>query len=120
MCCLYILICLILRSAFRVNLIIIKRFHFKTTNAELGLVYLFSANEQVKLFYQLAKTEQITVDKASLIARRALPVNADIASKSFGVEGSVQRVDYKLNPRKGFQCKINTSLSIRNFIKMRR
>jgi len=90
---------------------------FKTTNGELGLVYLFSANEQVKLFYQLAKTEQITVDKASLIARRALPVNADISSKSFGIEGSVQRVDYKFNPRKGYQCKINASLSIRNFIK---
>jgi hemolysin activation/secretion protein len=90
---------------------------FKNVNGELGLVYQFSANEQVKVYYELASSRILSLNTASLIATRSLPELGDITYRTFGLETQVSRVDYKLNPRKGFRAQINGSVSFRNFIK---
>lgn len=90
---------------------------FKNVNGELGLVYQFSANEQVKIYYELASSRILSLNTASLIATRSLPELGDITYRTFGLETQVSRVDYKLNPRKGYRAQINGSVSFRNFIK---
>lgn len=90
---------------------------FKNVNGELGLVYQFSANEQIKVYYELASSRILSLNTASLIATRSLPELGDITYRTFGLETQISRVDYKLNPRKGFRAQINGSVSFRNFIK---
>ncbi len=90
---------------------------FKNVNGELGLVYQFSANEQVKIYYELASSRILSLNTASLIATRSLPELGDITYRTFGLETQISRVDYKLNPRKGYRAQINGSVSFRNFIK---
>ena len=90
---------------------------FKNVNGELGLVYQFSANEQIKVYYELASSRILSLNTASLIATRSLPELGDITYRTFGLETQVSRVDYKLNPRKGYRAQINGSVSFRNFIK---
>jgi hemolysin activation/secretion protein len=90
---------------------------FKTTNGELGLFYQPNADDQYKVYYQLASNRLGSVNTASLIATRALPPNGDMTYRTFGLETQVSRVDYKINPRKGFRLLINGNISFRNLIK---
>lgn len=90
---------------------------FRTVNGELGFTYQFNAQDQLKAFYETGSTRLITVNESALISSRTLPANADITTKSFGLEGALSRVDYRLNPRKGWQAKLKGAASIRDFIK---
>jgi len=90
---------------------------FKTTNGELGLFYQPNADDQYKVYYQLASNRLGSVNIASLLATRALPSNGDITYRTFGAESQFSRVDYKINPRKGFRLLINGNISFRNLIK---
>ena len=90
---------------------------FKNVNGELGLIYQFSANEMIKVYYELASSRVLYVNIPSLVYTRSLPELGDVTYRTFGVEGSVSRVDYKLNPRKGFRAQVNAGVSFRNFIK---
>lgn len=90
---------------------------FRTVNGELGFVYQFSAQEEIKAYYQTGSSRLIFVNVPQLISTQRLPENADYQLKTFGLEGNLNRVDYRLNPRKGWQAKINGSASIRDFIK---
>ncbi len=89
---------------------------FRTVNGQLGFIYQFNAQDQIKAFYETGSTRLITVNISELISSRALPANADIQTRSFGLEGSIRRVDYRLNPRKGWQARIKGAASIRDFI----
>ncbi len=90
---------------------------FRTVNGELGFIYQFNAQDQLKAFYETGSTRLIEVNTNQLIANRTLPANADIRTRSFGLEGGLSRVDYRLNPRKGWQAKLKGAVAIRDFIK---
>lgn len=90
---------------------------FKNVNGELGLIYQLSANEQLKLYYELASSRVLNINIPTLISTRALPELGDVTYRTFGLEAQVSRVDYKLNPRKGYRAIINGGVSFRRFIK---
>lgn len=90
---------------------------FKNVNGELGLIYQLSANEQLKLYYELASSRVLSINIPTLISTRALPELGDVTYRTFGLEAQVSRVDYKLNPRKGYRAILNGGISFRHFIK---
>jgi outer membrane protein assembly factor BamA len=75
---------------------------FKTINGQLGLLYQLSASDYVKLYYELASSQLVSVNIPNLKFTRALPANADVSYKTIGLETVFQQVDYRLNPRKGY------------------
>ena len=89
---------------------------FRTVNGELGFIYQFNAQDQLKAFYETGSTRLISVNTADLIANRRLPANADIRTRSFGLEGSLSRTNYRLNPRKGYTARLKGAASIRDFL----
>ncbi len=90
---------------------------FKTINGQLGLLYQLSASDYVKLYYELASSQLVSVNIANLKFTRALPANADVSYKTIGLETVFQQVDYRLNPRKGYSIFINAGLSFRTILK---
>ena len=90
---------------------------FKNVNGQIGLVYQFNANQSLKLYYELSSSRLLSINTASLIATRALPELGDVTYRTFGLEGQISKVDYKLNPRKGYRAQLNVGISFRNFIK---
>lgn len=90
---------------------------FRTIHGELGAYYQFDADNKFKLYYQLSSSRLESVNISSLIATRKLPSNADITYKTLGSEILFQKLDYKLNPRKGYLFLLNGSVSFRKFIK---
>jgi hypothetical protein len=59
----------------------------------------------------------INVNTAALISNRSLPELGDVRYRSFGLESQLSRVDYKLNPRKGYKILLNGAISLRTVIK---
>ena len=90
---------------------------FKTVNGELGAFYQLNANDQIKLYYEVASNRLSSVNISNLQYTRKLPDNADVTYRTVGVEALHQRVDYKLNPRKGYRLFINAGLSFRKLIR---
>jgi hemolysin activation/secretion protein len=90
---------------------------FKNVNGELGIIYQFSANEQVKVYYELASSRLLNINIPLLVSTRRLPELGDVTFRTFGIETQISRVDYKLNPRKGYRLMLNGSLSFRQVIK---
>lgn len=90
---------------------------FKTTNGELGLIYQFNAFDQVKVYYELAGNRLGSVNVNNLISTRSLPANGDATYRTVGMEISTGKVDYRLNPRKGYRLMLNAGVSFRNLIR---
>ena len=82
----------------------------------LGLRYHFTGNNYIKAFVDnnsssLLSTEQYKYDTLTL------PDFADMSSTLYGLELKLQNLDYKLNPRKGFDININGSAGNKRIIK---
>lgn len=90
---------------------------FRTIKTQLGLDYFFSAQEQIKLYYQSVSSRLLSINEALLQISKRLPENADYSLKTLGLAFEKQKVDYKLNPRKGWQASLDVSSVQRTMIK---
>lgn len=90
---------------------------FKSVQGELGLLYQINATDYAKLYYELASTRVGNVNVNLLKSSRALPSVADVTYKTIGMEWVFQNTDYRLNPKKGFQCQFDAGLSFRKFLR---
>ena len=70
-------------------------------NFVAGAQYTLSANQNGSVFLQLASSNLLNVDTATVIATHTLPPEADISSTSLGVTYSFNNTNYRFNPRRG-------------------
>jgi len=70
--------------------------------SDLGLQYLFEGGNYLKAFWNNRSSTLLTVDAEQLEQRERLPENLDVSNAYFGLEYVMQRLDYRLNPRKGW------------------
>ncbi len=92
---------------------------FLQVNAQLGLQYLLSANQAGKIFVQWQNSVLLGtgVDTNLVKATKKLPPNIDVSAVNVGLEYELNKTDYRLNPRKGNELKITTSVGIKNIKK---
>ncbi len=69
-------------------------------NRQLGLQYYFSGTNYVKVFAGKKSSDLISVKGYEYV--QTLPPFADVASTTYGLGGKWEKLDYRLNPRKGF------------------
>lgn len=81
---------------------------------DFGLQYLFNGNSYIKAFWLNTNTNLININTQQILATRQLPKMLDIDKTSFGLEFYYDNLDYKYNPRKGFESKIMASFVIKN------
>ncbi len=89
---------------------------FLQVNAQLGLQYLLSANQAGKVFVQWQNSFLLGtgVDTNLVKATKKLPPNIDVSAVNVGLEYELSKTDYRLNPRKGNEIKVTTSVGIKN------
>ncbi len=92
---------------------------FLQVNALGGLQYLLSAHQSGKLFVQWQNSFLLGtgVDTNLVKATKKLPINIDVTSVNVGLEYEWNKTDYRLNPRKGNEMKINAAVGIKNIKK---
>ncbi|MCA6435436.1 MAG: hypothetical protein IM600_08760 [Bacteroidetes bacterium] len=88
----------------------IRLFKRDTTFLEVqnnfGLQYYFNGLNFIKAFYKIKNTNLLSTSGYSLIT--TLPEFADVSTLSYGLATGIEQLDYRFNPRKGFQ--LNASI----------
>ena len=89
---------------------------FVNINLQLGAQYILNNNQSGKLFIQKVQTiiNQGGVNAPLVIQTRRLPDVADVNSVNLGVEYDFNNTDYRLNPKKGNEFHIITSIGTKN------
>ena len=80
---------------------------FIDVNQNIGVQYLLIGGNYIKVFYN-NKTSTLLSTKG-LENLTTLPVNADVSTNMYGLGLKYEKLDYRLNPRKGFSILMNAS-----------
>lgn len=89
---------------------------FLQVNGQLGISYIASAFQTIKLFAQWQNCFLLAngVDTNLVKATKALPFNIDVGTTSFGVDYLFNKTDYRLNPRSGNELKLTALAGLKN------
>ena len=92
---------------------------FVNINLQLGAQYVLNNSQSGKLFIQKIQTivNEGGVNGSFIIQTRRLPEVADVNAVSFGLEYDYNSTDYRLNPKKGNDFHIITSIGTKNLKK---
>jgi outer membrane protein assembly factor BamA len=82
-----------------------------------GVQYALSVNQTGKVFIQVLGTNLLNVDTVSLKATRKLPAAIDVSSFNVGVDYNINKTNYRLNPRRGYELQLTASTGTRNIKK---
>ena len=84
-------------------------------SAQAGVQYLLSEHQSGKLFLQTQSTILLAsgVDTNRVIATKTLPSNIDVSSNNIGIDYKWNNTNYQLNPRKGNELNITTTVGIK-------
>lgn len=88
---------------------------FLDVNQNIGLQYILTGGNYFKLFYA-NKTSSLLSTKG-LEQSTTLPLNADVQNNMYGLGLKYEKLDYRLNPRKGFSVLTNISIGTKNIKK---
>ena len=96
-----------------------KDSNFVNVNFQLGAQYVVNKSQAGKLFIQRFQTivSQGGVDSAFILNNRKLPDVGDVSSFNVGVDYELNTTDYRLNPRKGNEFRIITSVGTKKLRK---
>jgi outer membrane protein assembly factor BamA len=85
---------------------------FVNINLQIGAQYALNANQGGKLFIQRFQTIVSSggINDAQVIQSRRLPDVGDVSSFNVGVDYELNTTDYRLNPRKGNELRLITSI----------
>ena len=81
---------------------------FLEVNRSLGLQYLLNGGDYIQATVSRKTSDLISIN--SIINSSSLPPFADVAVTSYGLGVQRQRLDYRLNPRKGYRFLIEGSV----------
>lgn len=80
---------------------------------DVGVQYLFNGNSYIKAFWVNTTTNLINIDVDQVRQTRRLPSMVDLSNSSFGLEVYYDNLDYKYNPKKGFELLAMASFAVK-------
>jgi len=80
--------------------------------SQFAIRYYLNGNDYLKVFWQSTKSNLLNINVNQLIISKRLPDNLDFRSNIFGLEYGIEKLDYRLNPRKGWSLKTNLGAGI--------
>jgi outer membrane protein assembly factor BamA len=90
---------------------------FLNVNLQLGAQYMLSTTQSGKLFIQKFQTILNAVNVAAILQNHQLPQDADVNSVNVGIDYNFNSTDYRLNPKKGNELHIITSVGTKKIKK---
>lgn len=90
---------------------------FLNVNFQLGAQYVLNINQSGKVFVQRVQTIVNGVNKKFILGSYRLPDEADVSSVNVGVDYEYNTTNYRLNPTKGNEFRIITSVGTKKIKK---
>lgn len=88
---------------------------FVNVNTKLGFNYLLSGNNGFQFFVENRSTSLVAVN--GFLNATTLPQVLDVNTLFYGVEANIERLDYRLNPQKGFSVNFNFSVGNKKILR---
>jgi len=88
---------------------------FSTFGRGIGIQYLFTGNNQIRFVYRVDESNLLSVKKYE--SSTVLPENIDVKKYAYGVNVQFEKLDYRINPKKGFSIHSTVMLGTRNINK---
>ncbi|MBI1307412.1 MAG: hypothetical protein GC181_12480 [Bacteroidetes bacterium] len=82
-----------------------------------GVRYFFGGTNYLQFYYQNNYTSLISVDTNQIRVTKSLPSSNPVKVRSYGIELSLNKVDYINNPRRGIQLSLNGNIGTRTIQK---
>ncbi len=82
-----------------------------------GFQYNFTGGNYLKAFVENEISRLITVDTILVKSTKILPDRLDITRNFYGLEYQLEKLDYRLNPRKGFAVRLNGKIGKREILR---
>ncbi|MEK7257154.1 MAG: BamA/TamA family outer membrane protein, partial [Bacteroidota bacterium] len=79
---------------------------------EFGVQYLFEGGNYLKAFWNVTASNLLEID-TNAIRQGRFPDQLDVKNTAFGLEGNWQRLDYRFNPRRGWNLLLRASAGVR-------
>ncbi|MFK7934137.1 MAG: BamA/TamA family outer membrane protein [Saprospiraceae bacterium] len=86
---------------------------FLDAEYDIGVQYLLEGGNYFKAFVNNSSSNLLVIDTSRLLQTQRLPDQLDISRSAFGLEYSLQKTDYRLNPRRGWSTKLRGSAGIK-------
>jgi len=86
---------------------------FRRTSFQAGIRYQLSATDYIRAFYHNQSNRLITVDTTFVKANKRLPDDVDVSANGGGIEIGLNRTDYRISPRRGWEARLTSSALIR-------
>ena len=88
-------------------------------NAQAGIIYVLSANQSGKIFFQNQRTYLLAggFDTNQIRISKRLPANIDVTANSLGINYQWINTNYLYNPRKGNEVRITTTVGLKKISK---
>ncbi|MGH2566691.1 MAG: POTRA domain-containing protein, partial [Ginsengibacter sp.] len=90
---------------------------FLNVNLQLGAQYVLSSTQTGKIFLQRFQTIVSGVDKNFVLQNYQLPDAADVSTTNAGIEYEFNNTNYRLNPKKGNNFSIVTTIGTKKIKK---
>ncbi len=94
----------------------IKAPEFREINTYIGLQYIISGNNYFKAYWDRTITDILEIDTTQVINSGQLPDVLDTRRSFYGMEYHWEKLNYRINPRKGTQIHLNTALGTRKIV----
>ena len=90
---------------------------FRETVWDGGILYQFDGGSSLKASWTNKTSRLIDVDTASILLTKKLPNQLDVTFNGGSLEYAMRNLDYRFNPTKGWEMRLNGSVGIRRIIK---
>lgn len=86
---------------------------FLDLDYDLGVQYLLAGGNYLKVFWNNRSSRLLAVDEARILSSQSLPPELDLNINHFGVEYRWQKLDYRLNPRQGWDLRLRAAAGLK-------
>jgi outer membrane protein assembly factor BamA len=81
---------------------------------DLGVQYLLARGDFLRFFWENKNSSLQKVDTLAVLNARQLPPNLDLRQNGFGLETTLNRLDYRFNPRRGWSLSLKAVAGFNN------
>lgn len=82
-------------------------------NFDAGVQYLLEGGNYFKGFFKTFNSNLLAVNQLQITSQKKLPERLDVSRSELGIEFFKQKLDYRFNPRKGWEAQLTTSAGLK-------
>lgn len=89
---------------------------FLDVDYNIGIQYLLPGGSYLKAFWNNHSSRLLTINERRITQTQRLPAELDLNINNFGLEYRWQRLDYRLNPRRGWDVTLRGAAGVKRIL----